>query len=139
MKRILLLGLIAVFIIFTDNVYAELDLAKAEKVLDKFSKKEIEMMASIPEKPYFLLGLEPQKTQWDQYQELRRMWRTKVSRYASAGWTLIDRSAPGYRADSTLQSDVSMFGRNVHIVYLGHHLTKDGMHALWTNEGEKNL
>jgi len=71
MKRILLLGLIAVFIIFTDNVYAELDLAKAEKVLDKFSKKEIEMMASIPEKPYFLLSLEPQKTQWDQYQELR--------------------------------------------------------------------
>ncbi|KKT29652.1 hypothetical protein A3G55_00970 [Candidatus Giovannonibacteria bacterium RIFCSPLOWO2_12_FULL_44_25] len=139
MKRILLLGLIAVFIIFTDNVYAELDLAKAEKVLDKFSKKEIEMMASIPEKPYFLLSLEPQKTQWDQYQELRRMWRTKVLRYEPVGGTLIDRSAPGYRADSTLQGDVSMFGRDVHIVYLGHHFTRDGMYALWVKEGEKNL
>lgn len=119
--------------------FAGIDVQKAQGSLTELSKQEKDALIQVPSKPYFLLGLEQRNTAWDKYQELRKMLRTKVARFATSGKTIIDRSAPGYRADTTLQEDVSMFGRNVHVVYLGHHLTEEGMYIIWTKEGERNL
>lgn len=140
MKRLFcLLFLIAGVMILAPSVFAAIDVQKVQSSLAKFSKDEKDALVQIPPKPYFLLGIEPRTTAWDKYQELRKVFRTKAGRFATAGKTIIDRSALGYRADTTLQEKLSMLGRDVHVVYLGHHLTEDVMYVIWTKEGEKNL
>ncbi len=120
---------------------AEIDLVKVDAELKNLTEDERKALAKIPDKPYFLLGIENKggKSQWEQYLEIRKMMRSKMGQFASAGNSLVDRSQPEYRADDTLQSSIEIAGRKVQVIYIGHRLTEDGMYALRTKQGERNL
>ena len=140
MKRTLLSVFLSLsVVVFSSSAFAEVDLAKLNETLKNLPAGERVELAKVPAKPYFLLDIEPKTDQWEQFQELRKMYRTKLARFSSSGVTIIDRSQPEYRADQTLQSAITVAGRKVQILYIGHRLTEDNMYVVWTRDGEKNL
>lgn len=136
---VLFLGVILTALLFAVNANA-LDVAAVSKELlaSGFSADVVKEISKIPDKPHFLLGLERKHTNWDKFQELRKMYRTVGNYYKPAGGTLIDRQAAEYNADNTLQETIAIGLKKVQIIYLGYHEI-NGMTVIWTNLGEKNL
>ncbi|MBI2635113.1 MAG: hypothetical protein HYW79_01040 [Parcubacteria group bacterium] len=138
MRRLLSAFLTVATLIVVSNAFASPDIVKLSKELPADILKDA---SRIPDKPYFLLGIESKagKSQWEQYLEIRKMMHSQIVQFTKAGNSLIDRAQPEYRADDTLQSTVEIAGRKVQVLYIGHRFTEDGMYALKTRFGEKNL
>lgn len=117
---------------------AELDLVKISKELPPDTFKEI---AQIPDKPHFVLGLEPKDDEWEQFLELRKLFQTKTMFFGKGISGLMDKSRKDYvAAGNTQVSEVlNVEGKDVKVLYTHYHFTKEGMYAFWSVTGEKNL
>lgn len=125
-------------IVFSQNAYAATDVVKVSKELPANIAKEI---SQIPEKPHFLLGLEPKDDVWEQSLEQIKVFQTKDLIYGKNGSGLIDKSNPDYRASANTMiiEKLSVANKKIIVLYTHHHFTADEMYTFWGRTGETNL
>ncbi len=129
---------IAATLIIASNAFASPDMIKLSKELHADVLKDA---ALIPNKPHFLLGLEPKTDEWEAYLETRKVYQTKDLFYGKNGSGIIDKSNADYRAsgNTEITDVVTIEGKKITTVYTHHHLLKSGMYVFWSHAGEKNL
>lgn len=98
-------------------------------------------VSKIPDRPHFVLGLEPKDDEWEQHLEMRKVFQTKDLFYGNAGSGLIDKSREDYHAsgNTEMHEVITLAGKAVRILYTHHHRSPDGMYTFWSRMGEKNL
>lgn len=98
-------------------------------------------ISKMPDKPYFLIGLERKTDEWERYLEERKIFLTQGFSYGSDHQGLMDRSQADYKVpgNTELSETVQVLGKEIKILYSHHHRTKDGMYTFWFRTGEKNL
>lgn len=138
MNQLFLLIFIAITFITASSALASSDIDKLSKELPINIFKDA---SRIPDKPHFLLGLEPKTDEWEAYLEMRKVFQTKDLFYGKNGSGVIDKSNADYRASGNTEiADIAIIeSKKITIVYTHHHLLKSGMYVFWSHAGEKNL
>lgn len=110
-------------------------------ITQRLSPSILKEVSTIPEKPHFVLGLEPKTDEWERFLKERKVFQTKDLFYGENGPGIVDKSRDDYiaRGNTEIIGGVTIAGKKIRIVYTHHHLTKDGMHVFRSRTGEKNL
>lgn len=111
------------------------------EITQRLSESMLKEVSTIPEKPHFVLGLEPKTDEWEQFLEQRKVFQTKDLFYGANGLGIVDKSRDDYiaRGNAEIIEHMEVAGKSLRIVYTHHHLTKDGMYVYRSQMGEKNL
>lgn len=140
MKRISAMVFAVLFLaIVSVSEGAYLDTKKEQEFLPRDVFDEI---SRIPEKPHFLLGLEPKSDEWERFLETRKLVATKGLKYRSASNAWIDKSHENFKLSGNTEiiETVTVAGKKIRVLYTHYHFAKNGMYAFWTGfDGEKNL
>lgn len=137
---VLILGLaLSLFAINANAI--DVSVTSKELLSSGFISADVKEISKIPNKPHFLLGLEPKVDEWEKYLERRKIWMTKDLFYGYNYLGIIDKSRNDYiaRGNTEIFETITMNDREIKIIYTHHHITKGGMHTFWSPMGEKNL
>ncbi len=128
----------ASLVFFSSEVRADPDITK---ILSSISADLLGEVGKIPDRPHFVLGLEPKDDEWEQYLEMRKVFQIKDLFYGKVGSGLIDKSRENYAAsgNTELAETITISGKSIRILYTHHHVLSDGMYTFWSRMGEKNL
>ena len=110
-------------------------------ISSKFSASVLDEIGKIPDRPHFLLGLDPKDDVWEQFLERRKVFQTNDLFYGKAGLGIIDKSRDDYHAsgNTELSEMITISGKSVRILYTHHHRLPDGIYEFWSRMGRRNL